>query len=395
MSERQTQQGKSAGNSILQRSSSGLLQRKCDSCGQHTIAGGTCGSCEKPQGMLQRKLMIGASNDPLELEADRVADQVMAGPAHSAVNEAPPSIQRFTGQGGGEMDMAPSSVERVLASSGTPLQPALRRNMERRFGYDFSHVRIHTDARAIESAHNIGAEAYAVGADIVFGESRYNPQSQEGKCLIAHELTHVVQQSFGAAPSVQRQPVALADDLDGVQNGDINEEGEPIDDSASFDDVVDAESDVNEMNEDQDSLALTSGKPINVGARRIVVKLPSTLLRFEGGKQISSWVVSAGRPTNPTPRGSSFTINFRDENHRSNSYGLCGTRRVGPGGAANCKNDEKYVGADMGFFQRFAPSVGFHRGNTNVLSHGCIHVAPRQAAMLWKWSTYGTPVEVK
>jgi hypothetical protein len=98
MNVRQTQQGQSAGNSILQRASSGLLQRKCDSCGQHTIAGGTCGSCEKPQGMLQRKLMIGASNDPLELEADRVADQVMAGdgvfrcersvPEHPALHRA-------------------------------------------------------------------------------------------------------------------------------------------------------------------------------------------------------------------------------------------------------------------------------------------------------------------
>lgn len=84
------------------------------------------------------------------------------------------------------MDMAPSSVERVLASSGTPLQPELRRNMEQHFGYDFSHVRIHTDAKAMQSVHNIGADAYGVGADTVFGKSRYNSQSYEGKWLIAH-----------------------------------------------------------------------------------------------------------------------------------------------------------------------------------------------------------------
>jgi hypothetical protein len=161
MSERQTQQSKSAGNSILQRASSGLLQRKCNSCGQHTIAGGTCGSCEKRKGVLQRKLMIGASNDPLEVEADRVADQVMAGQEHSAESGSALRIQRFTGQAGGQMDRAPASVERVLASSGRPLEPALRQDMEQRFGHDFSRVRLHTGGVTIQGSVRPAVQMHA------------------------------------------------------------------------------------------------------------------------------------------------------------------------------------------------------------------------------------------
>ena len=121
----------------------GILQRKCD-CGNHTVAGGECMECSKKK--MQRKLTIGASNDPLEQEADRVADQVLAASAHSVVSSAPPHIQRFSGQSNGQMDTAPASVDRVLASSGRPLEPALRQDMEQRFGHDFSRVRVHSGA---------------------------------------------------------------------------------------------------------------------------------------------------------------------------------------------------------------------------------------------------------
>jgi hypothetical protein len=209
MNERQTQQGKSAGISIPNRDSSGLLQRKCTACGQHTIAGGICGSCEQRQGMMQRKLMIGASNDPQEVEADRVADQVMAGPEHPPVGGAPVRIQRFTEQGSGQMDRAPASVERVIASSGRPLEPAIQQDMEQRFGQDFSRVRVYLDAQAQQSARDVNAHAYTVGNAIVFGSDRYAPETNHGRRLIAHELTHVLQQkcagSHDGGPNVVRQ----------------------------------------------------------------------------------------------------------------------------------------------------------------------------------------------
>lgn len=130
---------------------SGLLQRQC-ACGTHTAGSGECAECSKKKFGLQRKLMIGASNDALELEADRVADQVMATSAHSAVSGAPPRIQRFAGQPIGETATAPASVDRVPTDSGRPLEPTLRKDMEQRFGQDFNRDRSETDPEAKESA---------------------------------------------------------------------------------------------------------------------------------------------------------------------------------------------------------------------------------------------------
>ena len=181
-------------NSAFTPAPSGLLQRKC-ACGNHAIAGGECAECAKKKSGLQRKLTIGASNDPLEREADRVADQVLAAPAHSAVSGAPPHIQRYTGQATEGTDTAPASVDRVLASSGRPLEPALQQDMEQRFGHDFSRVRVHSGGAAEQSARDVNANAYTVGHNIVFGAGRFAPGTHEGRRLIAHELTHVVQQT--------------------------------------------------------------------------------------------------------------------------------------------------------------------------------------------------------
>ncbi|WP_206076837.1 eCIS core domain-containing protein [Massilia horti] len=95
--------------------------------------------------VLQKKLSVGSSNDPLELEADRVAEQVMAVSTGSSVGRTPPHIQRFTDQAAENVDAAaPISVERVLGSFGRPLEPALRQDMKQRFGHDFSQVRVHS-----------------------------------------------------------------------------------------------------------------------------------------------------------------------------------------------------------------------------------------------------------
>ena len=182
-----------------------VLQRAC-ACGQHTNGGGECEQCKK-KGQLQRKLAVGASNDPLEHEADRIANQVLAAPAHPVVAGAPLRIQRFAGQSAGQMDRAPSSVDRVLASSGRPLEPALRQDMEQRFGHDFSQVRVHSGAAAEQSAREINAIAYTVGQNIVFGAGQYRPGSDSGRHLLSHELTHTIQQG-GDAVRLQRQCVS-------------------------------------------------------------------------------------------------------------------------------------------------------------------------------------------
>lgn len=167
---------------------------------------------------LQAKLAIGASNDPLEQEADRVADQVMAAPAHSNVGNAPPRIQRFTDQPAGQTDMAPASVDRVLTSSGRPLEPALRQDMEQRSGYDFSRVRVHTGGAAEQSARDVSAHAYTVGHNIVFGVGRYAPETHEGRRLVAHELTHVAQQNNAL------RWASISPELENVLDGEKNKQ---------------------------------------------------------------------------------------------------------------------------------------------------------------------------
>jgi hypothetical protein len=96
-------------------------------------------------------------------------------------------------------DKAPPVVHEVLRSPGRKLEPDVQAEMDARFGHDFSQVAVHTDARAAESARSVGAVAYTVGRDVVFDQDRYAPGSPEGRRLLVHELTHVVQQDGAAA----------------------------------------------------------------------------------------------------------------------------------------------------------------------------------------------------
>ncbi len=96
---------------------------------------------------------------------------------------------------GASRDAAPSTVNDAVNSPGQPLDQATRAEMEARFGYDFSRVRVHCGAAAERSAQAVNAHAYTVGRDIVFASGRYSPRTTEGQRLLAHELTHVVQQS--------------------------------------------------------------------------------------------------------------------------------------------------------------------------------------------------------
>lgn len=182
---------KNSGISFLP-TAQGTLQRVC-ACGNHAMAGGECTACARKKTMLQRKLTIGAGNDPLEREADRIAGQVMARSA-AAVSTDSFRIQRASQQAG-SMASVPASVDRVLADPGKPFDAALQQDMEQHFGHDFSKVRVHTGAAAAQSAQEVNAHAYTVGHDIVFGAGRFVPGTSDGRRLIAHELTHVLQQS--------------------------------------------------------------------------------------------------------------------------------------------------------------------------------------------------------
>jgi hypothetical protein len=166
---------------------------------------------------LQCKLEIGAVNDPLEAEADRVADQVMRMPDGEVSLAASPRISRkcqeceeeekhrgtvFTKREGAaarEPAEVPASVYGVLDSPGEPLAQDARDFFEPRLGRSLADIRIHAGSQAHESAQAVHAVAYTVGRDIVFTHGRFDPGSISGRRLLAHELTHAVQQ--GAAHS--------------------------------------------------------------------------------------------------------------------------------------------------------------------------------------------------
>jgi hypothetical protein len=93
----------------------------------------------------------------------------------------------------------PADVHEVLGSPGQPLDSGTRAFMEPRFGRDFGNVRVHTDIAAAESARAINAIAYTVGSDVIFAHRMYAPHSGEGRKLLAHELTHVMQGQVGIA----------------------------------------------------------------------------------------------------------------------------------------------------------------------------------------------------
>lgn len=188
----------------------GLLQRKC-ACGSTPGLTGECQDCGKKRLVgMQTKLAIGPPADHFEQEADRVAERVLSAPAPAMHGQAAPAVQRqaVTSVGhapaGASFD-APPAVRATLDSPGRPLDAPTRTFMESRFGHDFGGVRVHTDARAAESARAVDALAYTVGSHVVFNEGRYAPGTQEGRRLLAHELTHVLQQTGGTAPRLQRQ----------------------------------------------------------------------------------------------------------------------------------------------------------------------------------------------
>ena len=108
--------------------------------------------------------------------------------------------------GGAVSGALPPIVREVLNSPGAPLTAEARAAMEARFGEDFSTVRIHADPRAADSAHAVNARAYTIGRDVVFGSGQYAPGTTAGQNLLAHELTHVVQQNFGESRSQRVSP---------------------------------------------------------------------------------------------------------------------------------------------------------------------------------------------
>jgi hypothetical protein len=175
-----------------------ILQRAC-ACGRRaTHVDDQCEDCQRKEAVgLQARLVVGATGDPLEQEADRAAAQVLghAGPSPAPVTAASAPRLGRRESAGTRGPVAPPSVAATLGTRGEALPPSARAFFEPRFGHDFSRVRVHRDAPAAASARDVAAHAYTVGHQIVFGAGQYAPASSVGRSLLAHELAHVVQQS--------------------------------------------------------------------------------------------------------------------------------------------------------------------------------------------------------
>jgi hypothetical protein len=189
-------------------------------------------------GVIQAKLTISQPDDPAEQEADRVADAVMRMPdpsraGRTPVTAAPPEsrLQRICDECEDELHRQPTEeVEEeetlqaktapghtpavtpdleaevtALRGGGQHLPDSLRAFFEPRFGHDFSGIRVHTGNRAAESAHAVGARAFTVGRSIVLASGQYAPASREGQRLLAHELTHTIQQDRASNGKYQLQ----------------------------------------------------------------------------------------------------------------------------------------------------------------------------------------------
>ncbi len=152
---------------------------------------------------IQTKLQLGQANDKYEQEADKVADRITAMPDSQTVNRhagAEDYLIQAKNNTNSALAVPPGTASDIhsIEGAGRSLPASERTYFEPRFGRDLSSVRIHTNKRAAEISQSIKARAFTYGNNLVFGAGQYAPGTSPGKKLLAHELTHYVQQSGGS-----------------------------------------------------------------------------------------------------------------------------------------------------------------------------------------------------
>ena len=182
---------------------------------------GGCPRCNPAQNSIpkiQPKLRISQPEDPLEKEADDISEKIV-GMDYSSSSDTKSGNEnkckeqgynnnkkqnqinkknnpkRHAVKGSIETNETKNVIKKITSNGGEPLESTTKEFMESRFGYDFSNVKIYTDREAERSAKSIDAVAYTAGNNITFARGQYSPQTLEGRRLLAHELTHVIQQS--------------------------------------------------------------------------------------------------------------------------------------------------------------------------------------------------------
>ncbi len=179
--------------------------------------------------VIQAKLEVGAPDSPAEREAETIADRVMrmAKPAFvqrkcttcddTEKIRRKPLIETISRNSSGNAAPVSGNLSSRIQNArggGSSLDSSTQNFMSSRFGADFSNVRVHTDSNAVQMSRELSAHAFTVGNDLFFNQGKYNPGSDDGKRLLAHELTHVVQQKN----MIYRQPSSIPIPVDGEGN---------------------------------------------------------------------------------------------------------------------------------------------------------------------------------
>ena len=175
---------------------------------------------------IQAKLQVSTPGDQYEQEADRVADTVLRMPDENSLQRQPlekeeKPIEKQAGEenemlqgkaeDGNELEVSPGLETEIdnLKGGGQPLPESVRAYFEPRFGSDFSGVRLHTGSDGAKAASAVNAKAFTLGSDVAFAPGQFSPETSSGRRLLAHELTHVVQQ--GGTPSTVQRVDHVAD----------------------------------------------------------------------------------------------------------------------------------------------------------------------------------------
>lgn len=216
---------------------------------------------DAPSPIIQPKLTVGRANDKYEREADAVANQIVnvrrtqgtaATNASSVGRSGVPegqrtvrakaltkTIRRMTSSASGTVDTQVESAIQNTRGKGRSLDGSLRESMENAFGVDFSQITIHTDAQSDMLNRSLNARAFTTGQDVYFRSGEYRSGTVDGQRLIAHELTHAVQQGGSTAGLINRWPFGKGGKseeetplLDGQEHSDDFEEISEVDDES-------------------------------------------------------------------------------------------------------------------------------------------------------------------
>jgi hypothetical protein len=336
---------------------------------------------------VQAKLTVNQPNDVYEQEADSVAEKVMRMTDHST--KSSPFFQpAYTGiqrkdSSNSESEAPDQLTDYVggLNSKGAAMSGQTKKFFESRMGHDFSNVKIHTDDLAARSAQSINALAYTSGNNIVFNQNQYQPATNAGKRLIAHELTHVVQQSSHIQPYRSKKAF----------NFGKNDTATLIEESFSYKKDKETKPWI-------ETILLTLDKTITdvngfttyTGTGKAsyynnAVKLPD----------ISFTATAGSEDLGMTSAGSFKVTRIEGIGYNSGKYSgkVDKKNREGPN-----KRYSKDLSANMSYAVFFHGGEALHQGPLDWSSHGCVHVdwATNEMQQINYHSIIGiTKVEVK